>query len=102
MKMAGEKVLVIDDEVDIGKLIELYLTKNNFQVLRATNGLDALELVASQKPDLIILDILLPDIDGIELCQELRKITQCPILFLSCKNEDMDKILGLTVGGDDY
>lgn len=100
--MAGEKVLVVDDEIDIGKLIDLYLTKNNFQVLRATNGAEALELVDTQNPDLVILDILLPDIDGIELCQELRKITESPILFLSCKNEDMDKILGLTVGGDDY
>ena len=100
--MAGEKILVIDDEVDIGKLIALYLTKNNFQVLRAKNGAEALELVNTQEPDLIILDILLPDTDGIELCQELRKITECPVLFLSCKNDDMDKILGLTVGGDDY
>lgn len=100
--MAGEKVLVIDDEIDIGNLIGLYLIKNNFQVLRAKNGAEALELVNVQNPDIVILDILLPDTDGIELCQELRKITECPILFLSCKNDDMDKILGLTVGGDDY
>lgn len=100
--MAGEKVLVIDDEIDICNLIKLYLSKNNFIVLKANSGAEALELVAVKDPDLIILDILLPDIDGLELCQELRKITECPILFLSCKNDDMDKILGLTVGGDDY
>ncbi len=101
-KMAGERVLVIDDETDISKLIDLYLTKNSFQVTRAKSGAEALELVNTQNPDLIILDILLPDTDGIALCQELRKITESPILFLSCKNDDMDKILGLTVGGDDY
>ena len=100
--MAGEKVLVIDDEIDICNLIKLYLSKNNFIVLKANSGAEALELVAVKDPDLIILDILLPDIDGLELCQELRKVTECPILFLSCKNDDMDKILGLTVGGDDY
>lgn len=100
--MPGEKILVIDDETEISELISLYLTKNGFNVITSATGYSALELVSGQNPDLIILDILLPDMDGLELCQELRKITETPILFLSCKSTDTDKILGLTVGGDDY
>lgn len=100
--MAGETVLVIDDEIDICNLIELYLVKNNINVVTANSGTEALNALSSHKPDLIVLDVLLPDTDGFELCKELRKRTTSPILFLSCKNDDIDKILGLTVGGDDY
>ncbi|HHU60120.1 TPA: response regulator transcription factor [bacterium] len=100
--MAGETVLVIDDEIDICNLIELYLVKNNINVVTANNGTEALNAIRIHKPDLIVLDVLLPDTDGFELCKELRKNTTSPILFLSCKNDDIDKILGLTVGGDDY
>ncbi|ACL75898.1 response regulator transcription factor [Ruminiclostridium cellulolyticum] len=100
--MASEKILIIDDETEVIDLIKLYLLKDGFQVITATNGSTALELTNSHNPDLIILDVLLPDTNGLELCQNLRKITESPILFLSCKCTDMDKILGLTVGGDDY
>lgn len=100
--MAGEKILVVDDEAEISQLITLYLAKNGFQVITAESGQKALELANNQRPDLIILDVVLPGLDGIEVCQELRRSSNLPILFLSCKCEDTDKIMGLTVGGDDY
>ncbi len=100
--MTGKKVLVVDDEPEICELINLYLSREGFEVSTAKNSQEALKLAREKEPDLIILDILLPDIDGIEICMELRKITEVPIIFLSCKGESEDKIMGLTVGGDDY
>lgn len=100
--MSGEKILVVDDEDEIRELITLYLIKNGFQVIVAESGQKAIELANTQKPDLIILDIFLPGLNGIEVCQILRKDNQVPILFLSCKSQDSDKIQGLTAGGDDY
>lgn len=100
--MAGEKILVVDDETEISELIALYLSKNGYSVITAYTGYSALDLVAKHNPDLIVLDIFLPDIDGLELCQEIRKKSDAPVIFLSCKSEETDKILGLAVGGDDY
>ncbi len=100
--MAGEKILVVDDDPDISDVLSLYLTKNGFEVLTAEDGFRAVELAKAAKPDLILLDVLLPGLDGLEVCQELRKEKNIPILFLSCKSEEIDKILGLSVGGDDY
>lgn len=100
--MIREKILVVDDEAEIRDLIYLYLNKEGFQVFGASTSQEARELTYCERPDLIILDILLPTQDGLELCGQLRKITDVPIIFLSCKSEDIDKILGLTVGGDDY
>ncbi len=100
--MAGEKILIIDDEPEISNLISLYLNKEKFLSVIVDNGLQALEIVESERPDLIILDILLPGIDGIEICQKIRSHTSAPIIFLSCKDEDTDKVIGLGVGGDDY
>lgn len=100
--MAREKILIIDDETEISGLIHSYLEKEGFQVHVVDNGEDALQAVRLEKTDLIILDIMLPDIDGIELCLEIRKCCNTPILFLSCKSEEIDKILALSVGGDDY
>lgn len=100
--MAGEKILVVDDETEISELIALYLSKNGYSVITAYTGYSALDLVAKHNPDLIVLDIFLPDIDGLELCQEIRKKSDAPVIFLSCRSEETDKILGLAVGGDDY
>jgi DNA-binding response OmpR family regulator len=100
--MARENILIIDDEAEISGLIQSYLGKEGFQVHVVDNGEDALQTVRHEKTDLIILDIMLPDIDGIELCLEIRKSCDAPILFLSCKAEEIDKILALSVGGDDY
>jgi DNA-binding response OmpR family regulator len=100
--MRREKILIVDDEVEIIELICLYLNREGYQTLTALDGYGAIEIVDKSRPDLIILDIQLPDLDGFEVCLELRKMTKAPILFLSCKSEDLDKILGLGVGGDDY
>lgn len=100
--MANEKVLIVDDEREISELIKFYLQKENFQVSTVYNGTSALKEVVEYKPDFIILDIMLPDIDGIELCLSLRRESNAPILFLSCKSEEIDKVLALSVGGDDY
>ncbi|QZY56091.1 response regulator transcription factor [Crassaminicella profunda] len=100
--MAKEKILIVDDELQIQELIRMYLIKEDFEVICASNGNEACLLALQEKPDLIILDILMPELDGLETCTKLRKTTDVPILFLSCKNQDIDKILGLSVGGDDY
>ncbi|MDF2724355.1 MAG: response regulator transcription factor [Paenibacillus sp.] len=100
--MRREKVLIVDDENEIGELICLYLAKEGYQTLTVFDGYSALDMVEKHKPELIILDIQLPGLDGFEVCLELRKKTKAPILFLSCKGEDVDKILALGVGGDDY
>lgn len=100
--MAGEKILIIDDEKPINDLIRSYVMKEGFIPLSAYNGKEALELIKSDKPDFIILDIMLPDVEGVDLCMEIRKKNNSPILFLSCKSEEIDKIVALSVGGDDY
>ncbi len=100
--MAREKILIVDDEVEILELIKSYLIEEQFQVLTAQDAKCALESMKAETPDLILLDIMLPDIDGIELCLEIRKVSNAPIIFISCKSQEMDKVLALSVGGDDY
>jgi len=100
--LAREKILLIDDEIDITELIKKYLLKEDFSIESASNAKEALESVHNFNPDLIILDIMMPDIDGIELCLEIRKQSNVPVIFLSCKAEEIDKIMALSAGGDDY
>lgn len=100
--MPGELILTVDDEVKIGELIGLYLLKDGFRHRTATSGKQALEIVEKERPSLIVLDVFLPDIEGYELCAKLRKETDVPILFLTCKESEMDKVIGLTVGADDF
>lgn len=100
--MAGEKILIIDDEREISDLIRSYLLKEGFVAVAAFTGAEARTLAAREKPDLIILDFMLPDVEGPELCLDLRKISEVPILFLSCRAEEIDKIVSLSAGGDDY
>lgn len=100
--MSGERILVVDDEAEIGDLLNLYLTKEGYEVTTALDGRQAMDIVANNKIDLIILDVLLPGLDGIELCTEIRKVTDVPIVFLSCRGDDIDKVMGLVAGGDDY
>lgn len=100
--MAGEKILIIDDEKDISDLIKSYVLKEGFIPVCVYNGEEAKEIINSENPDLIILDFMLPDIDGPELCLDIRKVTNVPILFLSCRSEEIDKIVSLSAGGDDY
>jgi DNA-binding response OmpR family regulator len=96
------KILIIDDEVNIIKLTRLYLEREGFQVEGATKGQDGLTMFANFNPDLIILDIMLPDIDGFEVCRQIRAKSKVPILMLSARREDVDKIIGLELGADDY
>lgn len=99
----NKKVLLIDDEEDITDLIEDILLKEGFKnILKAHSGLDGIIMCRDEKPDVVVLDIMLPDIDGIEVCKKIREFSYCPILFLSSKNSDVDKIIGLSMGGDDY
>lgn len=100
--MPAETILIVDDEAEIIELISLYLQKEGYNVVWTSNGQDALRMMEEHRPSLVILDILLPGMDGIEVCRQLRKTYNTPILFVSCKNEDMDIILGFSIGGDDY
>ncbi len=100
--MAKEKILVVDDEQAINKLVCSYLTKENFIPLSAYNGEDALTILKKENPDLIILDVMLPDTEGPALSLEIRKHSNAPIIFLSCKTQEIDKIIALSAGGDDY
>jgi len=97
------KLLLVDDERDIMNLLEKVLRQEGFQnILKTTNGESAIEICRTEKPDAIVLDIMLPGMDGVEVCKKIREFSICPILFLSSKSDDIDKILGLSSGGDDY
>jgi two-component system, OmpR family, alkaline phosphatase synthesis response regulator PhoP len=98
-------VLVVDDEEDIVGLLTFHLEKEGYRVQSAFNGFDALELAFQKPPDLVILDIMLPEIDGLEVCRRLRgneKTAATPVLMLSARKEEIDKVLGLELGADDY
>lgn len=98
-----DKILLVDDEKDIVDLLEEVLRKERLtNVKKAYTGKDAVALCREFYPDVVVLDIMLPDIDGIEVCKQIRTFSYCSILFLSSKNDDIDKILGLASGGDDY
>ena len=95
-------ILVVDDEKEIADVIELYLQNDQYSVYKFYTGQEALDCIGSMKIDLAILDIMLPDIDGYKLCQEIRKEHFYPVIMLTARTEDTDKILGLTIGADDY
>ncbi len=100
--MSKEKILVVDDELAINKLVCSYLSKEQFIPLPAYNGAEAMALLKKENPDLIILDVMLPDTEGSVLSLEIRKHSNAPIIFLSCKTQEIDKIIALSAGGDDY
>lgn len=95
-------ILIAEDDLDIMKILKLYLTAEGYDVLTADNGNIAFEIIKQEKIDLAILDIMMPGMDGYELTKSIREIKKIPILILSAKNEDTDKILGLNLGADDY
>jgi two-component system, OmpR family, response regulator VicR len=97
-----KKILIIEDEQDIARIIRDYINKNGYEAIIANNGKDALHLIELLNPEFIILDIMLPDIDGIELCRQIRERNNTPILILSARGSDTDKVLGLGFGADDY
>ncbi|GAW92232.1 PhoP family transcriptional regulator [Calderihabitans maritimus] len=96
------KIMVVDDDENICELVRLYLTKENFEVVVVHDGLTALEKIEEEVPSLVILDIMMPGMDGWEVCREIRKMSNLPIIMLSAKGESFDKILGLELGSDDY
>lgn len=98
----NEKILVVDDEKEIADLIEVYLKNDGYTVYKYYNGTDALQCIGETALDLAVLDIMLPDIDGFRICQKIREKYFYPIIMLTAKVEDGDKIMGLTLGADDY
>ncbi|MDF2802943.1 MAG: vanR [Anaerocolumna sp.] len=98
----SESILIVDDEKEIADLVELYLKNDGFTVYKFYNGKDALECVNSTKLNMAILDVMLPDIDGFKICQKIREKYFYPVIMLTARVEDMDKIMGLTIGADDY
>lgn len=98
----NKHILIVDDDKEIANLIEIYLANEGYQVTKAYNGLEALDVLAERSVQLIILDVMMPKLDGMEVCRQIRSKQNIPILMLSAKGEDMDKILGLTTGADDY
>jgi DNA-binding response OmpR family regulator len=100
--MDKETILIVDDEKEIRELIGIYLKNEGYSVFKACNGLEALKILEKNDIGLIILDIMMPEMDGIDTCIKIREEKNMPIIMLSAKSEDMDKILGLTTGADDY
>ncbi len=100
--MAKQKILIVDDDVNICELLKLYLEKDGFDTGVVTDGLHAVESFNALNPDLVLLDIMLPGMDGWQICREIRKTSQTPIIMLTAKGETFDKVLGLELGADDY
>ena len=100
--MSKLKILTVDDDPNILQLINLYLTREGFEVLQASNGTDALKIFKTTPPSLMLLDVMLPGMDGWQVCREVRKVSNIPIIMLTAKDETFDKVLGLELGADDY
>lgn len=100
--MQKEKILVVDDDKNICELLRMYLEKEGYAVVMAHNGLDAVNTFNTDAPDLVLLDIMLPQLDGWQVCREIRKQSEAPIIMLTAKDEVFDKVLGLELGADDY
>ncbi|WP_019639615.1 response regulator transcription factor [Paenibacillus fonticola] len=98
----SKKILIIEDEKDISRILKDYLTKNNYQAAIAGTGQDGLKMIDMLEPDYIILDIMLPDMEGIDLCRKIRERNNVPIMILSARGSDTDKLLGFGFGADDY
>ena len=97
-----EKILVVEDERNIASFVSMYLKNARYHVEIARDGTEALQKADSTKPDLVVLDLMLPDIDGLEVCRQIRSSSDVPILMLTARDDDVDKIVGLEVGADDY
>jgi len=98
----GKKILIVDDEKNIVEILKFNLKKEGFDTIEAYDGEQAVEMALSQKPDLILLDVMLPKMDGFSVCSKLRQSISTPILMLTAKEEEVDKVLGLELGADDY
>src|ERR1700730_7305669 len=100
--MSGNRVLVVDDEDHILELARLYLSREGYQIETVADGSQALARFGQVKPDLVVLDIMLPNLDGLTICKEIRKQSQVPIIMLTARDEVTDKVVGLELGADDY
>jgi len=102
MAVKPQVVLVVEDEASIASFVAAYLKNAGYSVRTTASGTEALKLVESEKPSLVVLDLMLPDIDGVEVCKRIRQTGDLPVLMLTARDEDVDKIIGLEVGADDY
>ncbi len=102
MRVANLKILVIDDDTELNSLLSSYLGQFNFEVITATLPSEGMKLLASGKPDLIVLDVMLPERNGFEVCQEIRKTSRVPIIMLTARGDLSDRVVGLELGADDY
>ena len=100
--MANEKIMIVDDDSNICELIRLYLEKEKYSTVIVNDGLDAINVFSEEKPNLILLDVMLPGMDGWQVCRKIRSLSNVPIIMLSAKGELFDKVLGLELGADDY
>ena len=100
--MAVNKVLIADDDNNISELIKVYFEKDGFQTVVAHDGRQAVELFKSEAPSIVILDVMMPEMDGWQVCREIRRVSNIPIIMLTAKGETFDKVLGLELGADDY
>ena len=100
--MANEKILIVDDDINICELLRLYLEKEGFITKIVNDGMSAISAFKQEEPDLMLLDIMLPQLDGWQVCREIRKFSYKPIIMLTAKGETFDKVLGLELGADDY
>ena len=100
--MSTGKIMIVDDDLNICELLRLYIEKEGFSVVTANDGEGAVKMFERESPDLVLLDIMLPKLDGWQVCREIRKTSQCPIIMLTAKGEVFDKVLGLELGADDY
>ena len=97
-----KKILVVDDEKPISDIIKFNMVKEGYEVVTAFNGREALEMFEAERPDILILDLMLPELDGLEVARTIRKTSNVPIIVLSAKDSEFDKVIGLEIGADDY
>jgi DNA-binding response OmpR family regulator len=100
--MTGPLILIIDDEINISDLAKMYLSKEGYEVITAEDGYEGIRLFRTRKPTLIVLDLMLPGIDGLEVCRQVRRESSVPIIMLTARGDDVDRIVGLELGADDY
>lgn len=100
--MTKQKILIADDEAQIREILRIYFEKEDFDVIEAADGAEAILKVQSEKPDILLLDIMMPVLDGIEVCKQVRKMSELPIIMVTAKDDDDDRIAGLEIGADDY
>lgn len=100
--MEETRILVVDDEQEIADLLELYLISDGYQVIKSGDALEGLAIMEREKIDLVLLDIMMPKMDGLEMCRKIREKHNVPIIMVSAKTQELDKIVGLTTGADDY